>query len=58
MTYYFIFSTELTKLWNLCPDNLAACRTKERDFMPALGKQKFYNTKEFLKLLQSIKTSH
>ncbi|XP_038206326.1 THO complex subunit 1 [Zerene cesonia] len=33
---HFMGNTELTKLWNLCPDNLAACRTKERDFMPSL----------------------
>ncbi|XP_049874570.1 THO complex subunit 1 isoform X2 [Pectinophora gossypiella] len=32
----FMGNNELTKLWNLCPDNLAACRTKERDFMPSL----------------------
>ncbi|XP_041987255.1 THO complex subunit 1 [Aricia agestis] len=32
----FMGNNELTKLWNLCPDNLAACRTKERDFMPTL----------------------
>ncbi|KAL0872164.1 hypothetical protein ABMA27_004572 [Loxostege sticticalis] len=33
---FFMGNNELTKLWNLCPDNLAACRTKERDFMPSL----------------------
>ncbi|CAK1550625.1 unnamed protein product [Leptosia nina] len=33
---HFMGNNELTKLWNLCPDNLAACRTKERDFMPPL----------------------
>ncbi|KAH9638972.1 hypothetical protein HF086_000898 [Spodoptera exigua] len=33
----YMGNNELTKLWNLCPDNLAACRTKERDFMPSLG---------------------
>ncbi|XP_075979024.1 THO complex 1-like protein Hpr1 isoform X2 [Anticarsia gemmatalis] len=32
----YMGNNELTKLWNLCPDNLAACRTKERDFMPSL----------------------
>ncbi|XP_045450663.1 THO complex subunit 1 [Melitaea cinxia] len=32
----FMGNNDLTKLWNLCPDNLAACRTKERDFMPSL----------------------
>lgn len=29
-------SNELTKLWNLCPDNLEACKGKERDFLPTL----------------------
>ncbi|CAH2091417.1 unnamed protein product [Euphydryas editha] len=33
---FFMGNNDLTKLWNLCPDNLAACRTKERDFMPSL----------------------
>ncbi|CAH4028864.1 THO complex subunit 1 [Pieris brassicae] len=33
---HFMGNNELTKLWNQCPDNLAACRTKERDFMPSL----------------------
>nr|CAG4640713.1 EOG090X0324 [Eulimnadia texana] len=27
---------ELTRLWNLHPDNLGACRSKERDFLPSL----------------------
>jgi len=26
----------LTQLWNLCPDNMEACRSKERDFLPSL----------------------
>jgi len=26
----------LTSLWNLCPDNLEACRAKDRDFLPSL----------------------
>lgn len=26
----------MTKLWNQCPDNLEACRSKERDFLPSL----------------------
>lgn len=29
-------SPELTKLWNLCPDNLQACRGSDRDFLPKL----------------------
>ncbi|CAG9560980.1 unnamed protein product [Danaus chrysippus] len=33
---FFMGNNDLTRLWNLCPDNLAACRTKERDFMPSL----------------------
>ncbi|XP_023946253.1 THO complex subunit 1 [Bicyclus anynana] len=33
---FFMGNNELTKLWNLSPDNLAACRTNERDFMPSL----------------------
>ncbi|XP_013192786.2 THO complex subunit 1 [Amyelois transitella] len=33
---HYMGNNELTKLWNLCPDNLTACRTKERDFMPSL----------------------
>ena len=32
----FFFSAELTKLWNVCPDNLEACRGKDRDFLPSL----------------------
>ncbi|KAJ0178472.1 hypothetical protein K1T71_006295 [Dendrolimus kikuchii] len=32
----YMGNNDLTKLWNKCPDNLAACRTKERDFMPSL----------------------
>lgn len=27
---------ELTKLWNVCPDNLEACRGRDRDFLPSL----------------------
>lgn len=29
-------SAELSKLWNLYPDNLEACKTKDRDFLPPL----------------------
>jgi THO complex subunit 1 len=29
-------SPELTKLWNLCPNNLEACKSKDRDFLPSL----------------------
>ncbi|XP_018121830.1 THO complex 1 protein L homeolog isoform X1 [Xenopus laevis] len=27
---------ELTRLWNLCPDNMEACRSESREFMPSL----------------------
>ncbi|XP_078543574.1 THO complex subunit 1 isoform X1 [Lissotriton helveticus] len=27
---------ELTRLWNLCPDNMEACKLETREFMPAL----------------------
>ncbi|KAL3284462.1 hypothetical protein HHI36_018623 [Cryptolaemus montrouzieri] len=33
---YYMGSNELTKLWNLCPNNLEACKGKERDFLPTL----------------------
>ncbi|GLV34018.1 Hpr1 [Carabus blaptoides fortunei] len=33
---YNLGNPELTKLWNLCPDNLEACKAKERDFLPQL----------------------
>ncbi|XP_057318707.1 THO complex subunit 1 [Microplitis mediator] len=29
-------NSELTKLWNLCPNNLEACKSKDRDFLPLL----------------------
>ncbi|PSN38522.1 THO complex subunit 1 [Blattella germanica] len=29
-------NVELTKLWNLCPNNLEACKSKDRDFLPSL----------------------
>lgn len=31
-------NTELTRLWNLCPDNLEACRKKSRKFVPDMQK--------------------
>ena len=31
-------NTELTRLWNLCPDNLEACRKKSRRFVPDMQK--------------------
>ncbi|KAK3917778.1 THO complex subunit 1 [Frankliniella fusca] len=32
----YMGNAELTKLWNVCPDNLEACRGKDRDFLPSL----------------------
>ncbi len=29
-------SPELTRLWNLCPDNLQACKGVDRNFLPTL----------------------
>lgn len=31
---YFMGNAELTKLWNLCPDNLGACKAADRNFLP------------------------
>ncbi|XP_047360741.1 THO complex subunit 1 isoform X1 [Vespa velutina] len=33
---YHVGNPELTKLWNLCPNNLEACKSKDRDFLPSL----------------------
>ncbi|KAK0161819.1 hypothetical protein PV327_008231 [Microctonus hyperodae] len=33
---YQMGNPELTKLWNLCPNNLEACKSKDRDFLPSL----------------------
>ncbi|XP_076038160.1 THO complex 1-like protein Hpr1 [Oratosquilla oratoria] len=33
---YIMGNSDMTKLWNLCPNNLAACRVNERDFVPTL----------------------
>ena len=30
------FSPELTRLWSLSPDNLAACQSAAREFLPSL----------------------
>ena len=32
----FFFSPELTRLWELCPDNLTACKSEKRSFLPTL----------------------
>ena len=31
-----IYSPELTRLWSLSSDNLAACQNKSREFIPSL----------------------
>lgn len=41
---YYLGNAELTRLWNLCPDNLQACRGTDRNFLPTL--------EDFLKLDQ------
>jgi THO complex subunit 1 len=33
---FFFCSPELTRLWNLCPDNLQACKGADRNFLPTL----------------------
>ncbi|KAF5279274.1 hypothetical protein FQR65_LT15445 [Abscondita terminalis] len=33
---YYLGSSELTKLWNFCSDNLEASKAKDRDFLPTL----------------------
>jgi THO complex subunit 1 len=36
MILLLVNSAELTKLWNLCPNNLEASKSKDRDFLPSL----------------------
>lgn len=33
---FLLGNASLTKLWNLCPDNMEACRSQKRDFLPLL----------------------
>lgn len=33
---FYMGNTELTRLWNLCPDNLQACRGVDRNFLPSI----------------------
>lgn len=33
---FYMGNTELTRLWNLCPDNLQACRGADRNFLPSI----------------------
>lgn len=33
---FYMGSPELTRLWNICPDNLQACRGEDRNFLPSI----------------------
>lgn len=33
---FYMGSPELTRLWNICPDNLQACRGADRNFLPSI----------------------
>lgn len=33
---FYMGNVELTRLWNLCPDNLQACRGADRNFLPSI----------------------
>lgn len=33
---FYMGNSELTRLWNLCPDNLQACRGDDRNFLPSI----------------------
>ncbi|XP_031617762.1 THO complex subunit 1 [Contarinia nasturtii] len=33
---FYMGNSELTRLWNLCPDNLQACRGEDRNFLPPI----------------------
>lgn len=33
---FYMGNVELTKLWNICPDNLQACRGDDRNFLPSI----------------------
>lgn len=33
---FYMGNAELTRLWNLCPDNLQACRGDDRNFLPSI----------------------
>lgn len=35
-TRFYMGNTELTRLWNICPDNLQACRGEDRNFLPSI----------------------
>lgn len=44
------YSAEMTRLWNLCPDNVEATKQKKRDFVPSLEQY-------FTKAVEQILTS-
>lgn len=33
---FLMGNVQLTRLWNLCPDNMEACSAVERDFLPKM----------------------
>ena len=33
---FLMGNAALSKLWNICPDNLEACASTERDFLPSV----------------------
>ena len=33
---FLMGNAALSKLWNICPDNLEACASSERDFLPSV----------------------
>ncbi|XP_040176067.1 THO complex subunit 1 [Anopheles arabiensis] len=33
---FYMGNSEITRLWNLCPDNLQACKGTDRNFLPSL----------------------
>lgn len=33
---HLLGNAELSRLWNVCPDNMAACRSSQRDFLPSM----------------------
>ena len=35
-SFIFFSDTMMDRSWNLCHENMAACRSKERDFLPSV----------------------
>lgn len=33
---FYLGNSELTRLWNVCPDNLLACSSEDRNFLPSI----------------------